>query len=261
MKRTLISSLAIAVPKEFSRYLDGAPIYDSSCSPEARVYFIEKDGGYYLKTAAKGSLAREADMTAYFHKKGLSPSVLSYVNGEADWLLTARAEGEDATHAHFLSDPKRLCDVMAEALRALHEMDAEDCPVQNRMEEYLALADKNFETGNYDTSHFPDSFGYRSAEEARAVLNAGRGLLKNEVLLHGDYCLPNIMLKDFRITSFIDVGNGGIGDRHVDLFWGAWTLWFNLKTDRYRDRFFDAYGRDLVNPDILRVIGAAEVFG
>ena len=261
MKRTLISSLPTEVPSVFLRFLSDARIYDSSCSPEARVYFIEKDGGYYLKTAAKGSLAREAEMTAYFHKKRLGAEVLSYTSEAKDWLLTARVAGEDATHAEFLSHPERLCDVMAEALRALHETDARDCPIQNRMEEYLALADRNFETGNYDKTHFPDSFGYASAEEARAVLNAGRGLLKNEVLLHGDYCLPNIMLKDFKISGFIDVGNGGVGDRHVDLFWGAWTLWFNLGTDRYRDRFLDAYGRDLVDKDKLCVIAAAEVFG
>lgn len=261
MRRTLISSLPIEVPQALSRELSGTRIYDSSCSPEARVYFIDKDDGYFLKTAAKGSLLREAEMAAYFHKKGLSPRVLSYVSEDADWLLTARAEGEDATHAAFLSDPKRLSSVMGEALRALHEIDAKDCPVQDRMQEYLALADENFKTGNYDASHFPDSFGYRSATEARAVLCEGRSLLRNEVLLHGDYCLPNIMLKDFKITSFIDVGNGGVGDRHVDLFWGAWTLWFNLKTDAYRDRFLDAYGRDLVDEERLRVIAAAEVFG
>ena len=93
------------------------------------------------------------------------------------------------------------------------------------------------------------------------MLSEGRTLLKNEVLLHGDYCLPNIMLKDFKVTTFIDVGNGGIGDRHVDLFWGAWTLWFNLGTDAYRDRFLDAYGRDKIDPDVLTVVGAAEIFG
>ena len=82
-----------------------------------------------------------------------------------------------------------------------------------------------------------------------------------EVLLHGDYCLPNIMLDNWRFSGFIDVGNGGVGDRHVDLFWGAWTLNFNLGTDKYRERFFDAYGRDKLEPDKLRTIAAFEVFG
>jgi kanamycin kinase len=69
------------------------------------------------------------------------------------------------------------------------------------------------------------------------------------------------MLCDGRFSGFIDVGNGGLSDRHIDLFWGAWTLEFNLHTDRYRERFFDAYGRDKIESDMLRIVAACEVFG
>jgi kanamycin kinase len=69
------------------------------------------------------------------------------------------------------------------------------------------------------------------------------------------------MLNDWKLSKFIDVDHGGVGDRHIDLFWGAWSLFFNLKTDEYRERFFDAYGRDVFEPEMLRVIAAAEVFG
>jgi len=51
-----------------------------------------------------------------------------------------------------------------------------------------------------------------------------------------------------------------VGDRHLDLFWGIWSLWFNLKTDRYRERFLDVYGREMVNEDVFPVIAALEVF-
>ena len=93
------------------------------------------------------------------------------------------------------------------------------------------------------------------------MLQDGKGSLKNDTLIHGDYCLPNFLMKDWRFSGFIDLGNGGVGDRHIDLFWGAWTLNFNLGTDRYRSIFFDAYGRDRVEEDIIRVISAAEIFG
>jgi kanamycin kinase len=73
--------------------------------------------------------------------------------------------------------------------------------------------------------------------------------------------LPNILLKDWAFSGFIDLGNAGIGDRHIDLFWGSWTLWFNLKTDAYRERFYDAYGRDKIDTELIRVVAAAEVFG
>ncbi len=261
MKRVLLDQIPVGIPTEFNRFLRGARLYDSSCSPEARVYFIERDGGYYLKTCGKGTLQREAEMTSYFHRRGMGAEVIEYISEEADWLLTAAVKGEDCTHDVYLSDPKRLCDTIAEQLRALHETDYADCPVTDRNASYLALAESNYRTGNYDTSHFPDSFGYASAEEAWRVLQAGKSGFRREVLLHGDYCLPNIMLNDWRFSGFIDVGNGGIGDRHIDLFWGAWTLWFNLKTNQYRDRFLDAYGRDKIDEEMLRVVAAAEVFG
>lgn len=261
MKRTPIAHLPEGVPTALLRQLSGAPIFDTSCSPEARVFFIDRDGGYFLKTAARGTLAREAEMTAYFTKKGLAPAVLDYVSRERDWLLTARAAGADATSDVYLRDPARLATVLGEALRALHENDCADCPVGDRMSEYFALADENYKRGHFDLSLFGDRVPFASAEEAYAVMREGRTALSGRVLLHGDYCLPNVMLENWRVSAFIDVGNGGVGDRHVDLFWGAWTLWFNLKTDRFADRFFDAYGRDLVDRELLRVVAAAEIFG
>ena len=40
-------------------------------------------------------------------------------------------------------------------------------------------------------------------------------------------------------------GNGGIGDRHMDLYWGCWSLNFNLKDSVWCSRFLDAYGKDM----------------
>ena len=123
------------------------------------------------------------------------------------------------------------------------------------------VAEKNYNTGNYDSSHFPDSFGYKSGEEAYKYLASRKHELECNTLVHGDYCLPNIILDNWRLSAFIDLGNAGVSDRHIDLFWGAWTLEFNLKTDEYRDRFFDAYGRDKIDLSRLSIIAAAEVFG
>jgi kanamycin kinase len=121
--------------------------------------------------------------------------------------------------------------------------------------------EQNKAADTFDKSHFPDSFGYASAEEAWTVVEKHGHLLKSDTLLHGDYCLPNVILDDWRFSGFIDLDCAGVGDRHVDIFWGIWTLWFNLKTDKYRERFIDAYGRDKVDEDMLRVVAAAEVFG
>ena len=260
MQRKLIAADPLCFPEVFRPLLAGAAVYDSSCSPAARVYFIDRDGGFYLKRAAKGSLQREAQMTGFFHEKGLGARVLAYESLECDWLLTERVRGEDCLHEAYLGDPKRLCDVTATLLRQLHETDTAGCPVADRTGEYLAQARGNYAAGRFDKTLFPDNWGYASAEEAWQVLEAGAPYLRTDTLLHGDYCLPNIMLDHWQLSGLIDLDSGGVGDRHVDLFWGIWSLQFNLKTDAWRERFLDAYGREKVQPELLRVIAAAEVF-
>ena len=264
MKRTPIEKFSSeGIPGSLRKYLCGARIYDSSCSPEARVYMIECEGGEvaFLKRAAAGTLKKEVLMTEYFHSLSLGTEVIEYISCDSDYLLTRGMKGEDCTHTEYLREPERLADLMGTELRRLHEIRNTGCPITDRTSEYIRTALDNYESGNYDKSAFPDSFGYRCAEDAYRVLTEGAGELKRDVLIHGDFCLPNIMLDGWRLSGYIDLGNGGICDRHVDLFWGAWTLWFNLGTDKYRDRFFDAYGRDRINLDTLKIIAAAEVFG
>ena len=248
-------------PEVFRPLLSGADIYDSRCHSGAEVLFVDRDGGYFLKSMPRGELEREAEMTRYFGSIGLGARVLAFEQTDRDFMLTERVRGEDCTHSRYLSDPKRLCDLYAELLYGLHQRDFTDCPVKDRMGAYRALAYENYRTGNYDKDSFPDSFGYASAEEAMAVVEKYGSALKNDTLIHGDYCLPNVMLDDWKLSAFIDVGNGGVGDRHVDLFWGVWTLWYNLGTNEYEDRFLDAYGRGNFDRDMLRVVAAFEVFG
>ena len=223
MKLTLLDSLPFDADDTVAQLARGARVYDSSSSPEARVYFIDRDGGYFVKRAARSTLLREADMTGYFHSLGLGAEVISYrTAGEYDTLVTRKIFGADCTAEKYLENPKKLCDTMAFILRELHEKDYTGCPVTDRTSEYLRVAHENYRTGNYDSSHFPDSFGYRCAEDAIRVLSEGESLLKNDVLIHGDFCLPNIILDGWGLSGFVDVAAGGVGDRHIDLFWGAW---------------------------------------
>lgn len=260
MKRTPIAHDLTEFPDIFRPLLDGAKLYDSSCSDAARVIFIDRDGGYYLKSAKVGTLAREAELTRFFHGKALAAEVVEYISVDTDWLLTTAVKGEDCTYKKYLDDPSRLCDILGETLRALHSLDHTGCPVKNRTADYLKTAEGGYRSGKFDASLFQGDWGFTSADEAWSVVSAHAHELKSDTLLHGDYCLPNIMLDDWRFSGFIDLDGAGVGDRHIDLFWGAWTLIFNLKTDKYTERFFDAYGSDCIERDLLRVVAAAEVF-
>ena len=258
MKKTLITPDLSEFPSEFHSLFTGK-VFDSSCSPEARVYYIA-DKHLFLKKSPLGTLKSEAVLTDYFGSIGLGAEVLSYISDEHDWLLTSEVKGEDLTHENYLSRPAFLAEKLGVTLKMLHSLPTDGCPV-NRTESYLKNAEYGYKNKRYDDTLFPDNWGYTSPESAWRVIEKRACELECNTLLHGDYCLPNIMFNGDSLSGFIDVGNGGIGDRHIDLFWGAWTLQFNLKTDKYKDIFFDAYGRKNIDFDRFSLIAACEVFG
>lgn len=261
MKRTRISPALSDFPAVFHPLLTKSEVYDSSCSREAHVYYIAGVQDCFLKCAPKGTLREEADMTAYFHKRGLAAEVLSYVSEEKDWLMTVRVPGEDCTHSMYLQDPNRLCDTLGETLRALHDLPACDCPARDKVQSYLAVISRNRADGQFSCDAFPEEWQFASADEAWRIVEVNAPFLKSDTLSHGDYCLPNLLLDSWRFSGFIDLGNSGMHDRHFDLFWGSWSLFFNLKTNRYRHRFWDAYGRDRIDMELLRAAAAVESFG
>ena len=186
----------------------------------ARVLRAGEDA--FLKIAPAGTLERAARMQEYLAGKGFASPLLSYETWQGeDFLLVRRVPGKDALA--FLDRPGWLCGRMGETLRALHALDGTDCPIRDVNERALALYGR-------ETGHAGDA-----------------SCLRADQVTHGDCCLPNILLDGERVTGLIDLGEGGLGDGHFDLYWAMWSLEYNLKTDRYANRFLDAYGRDGVD--------------
>ena len=256
-----ITLAASDYPEALQPFLAGAALFDSSCSDRATVIYIAKNTGYFLKKSAPGSLKRESELTAYYHSLGLAARVVDYFStAEYDYLLTEKVPGDDCTAKKYLSQPQRLCELLARQLAKLHDLEPVGCPVPDHTALFLARARQNFLSRHYDISLFPDNWGFHTAEDAFALIQDKGHLLQADTLLHDDFCLPNIILDDWGFSGLVELDSGGVGDRHVDLFWGAWSLAFNLKTDRYRQCFFAAYGKEKIDPEKLRLVAACEVF-
>ena len=260
MKKTKIIIDHHFFPPEIASFLNRADIYDSSCSEFAKVYYIDKNQGYFLKVATAGALKTEHLMHEYFHRLGLTTAVLFYQTiGDKDYLITERVQGDDCTH--YFNDPKRLCESIATNLRILHSQPIADCPIQNPITSYGSAVHNGHAKGKYEHDLFKGLWEFSSVQAAWAAAKEGIQGLENNTLMHGDYCLPNIILNNWNFSGFIDLGRGGVGDRHIDILWGIWTLKYNLGTGQYTDRFIDAYGRDIIDKDKLRCIAAIEMFG
>ena len=222
MKKTEIQMNITDFPSELHYIFENATVYDSSSHPTMTVYYSDK--GYYVKMGAKGSLATESEMVRLFDRNGMGVELVTYISDEKDYMVTKPAVGEDATH--HLDQPEKLCEVLAEAMKFLHSRPIDGIPVSPCMDTY--------------------------AQAGKAEL------LKQDTFIHGDFCLPNIMLDNWKFSTFIDVGLAGVGDKHIDIYWVLWSLNYNLGTDKYTDYFLDLYGREKVDMDVLKMVAEAE---
>lgn len=242
------------LPAALSDWIGDARAYESSGCSGAQTLLIDRDGGAFLKIAPKGALQRSAEMQAFWAEKGLSARVLMFCSEDRDFLLTEPVPGKCGVAPEHIAEPERLSALFGRSLRALHDCDASGCPVQNKMDEFLS-ANQSWTFNQEHLDLIAPYIGPARAESAREELENGRNLLQTDALIHGDCCLPNIMIHNWELTGWIDVGDSGLGDRHYDLAWGLWTLRYNLKKPRFGEIFLDAYGRDTIDARRLRLCG------
>lgn len=57
--------------------------------------------------------------------------------------------------------------------------------------------------------------------------------MNGNTLIHGDFCLPNILVHNNKISGFIDVEAVAIDDEWIDFAWAIWSLEYNLGTNKY----------------------------
>lgn len=257
MRKEKIEMDLSAFPPALHPLLRSGTFYDSSCHSTARVLYC--DTGYYIKMDENGELAREAELTRHFHSLGLGVEVMAYLSEDRDYLVTRSARGQDLTH--WQDDPERLCRIYAQALRRLHDTPVGNVSKAAGFQHYQDTAAGDFPEGIWEDFVLMDRFPIRSREEAWAIMQENKDRLRADTLIHGDACLPNLLLEDWEFSAFIDCGLAGRGDKHIDLYWAIWSLAYNLKTDRYTDYFLDQYGRDRFDPRMLRVVAAFELFG
>lgn len=247
------------LPEELQPFIGTGEVIDRSGHSPAQVFETPK--GYFIKCDGPGELGREYRMTRLFYGAGLGPEPVRYVTLDRDYLVTRRVPGQDLTRD--LGDPLHVCRVLADALRTLHAQPIADAdiPVSSRYERFMAAADGPSSGGCYDPSVYVGPYRLSSQQEAWAVMQGGKHLIRCDTLIHGDACLPNVVQENGAFRAFIDVAMGGLGDRHIDLYWAIWSLAYNLHTDAYAHVFLDLYGRENVREDVFKVIAAFEAFG
>lgn len=138
----------------------------------------------------------------------------------------------------------------AQGLKKLWEIDVKACPYQtSRLNERLKIAEYTVHNNLVDLSSAePETFGKNGFSNPKELLNWLKNNRPEEdiVLTHGDYCLPNIFVKENEISGFIDIGKTGPADRLQDIAIAIRSLKHNFD-GKYTggDKIFD------FNPQML----------
>ena len=120
----------------------------------------------------------------------------------------------------LLEQPEVLTRALADGIRLLWQTDTSGCPRNRTLPCLLEEARYNIDNGRVDMDNVdPETFGENGFRDPDDLLNwlVSHPIPSEPVLSHGDYCLPNIFVKNGHFRGFIDVGDLGVGEKWRDI--------------------------------------------
>ena len=220
----------ISVSSAVEKIITGKKIIENNVGKSGdKVYKIEslnhnKNG--YLKIEGKEKLfgiKNEYEVYKFLNGKVKVPEVHFY---EYPYLITGEIEGLCSFH---VKEEKRLetMRILARGLKELHRVDIKDCDIYSELE-----------------------WEIRNEKYAEGELH----LIEDDyVFVHGDACLPNMLIHEGQFSGFIDMGAAGIGNRYEDLAYCVWSTLYNFKDRKYVDEFFKEYGGEYYDNDKINL--------
>ncbi|MNZ97962.1 Aminoglycoside 3'-phosphotransferase [compost metagenome] len=244
------------LPEELMKLIDGYNWHRVTIGrSESQTYRLTGTAGScFLKMHAANAIERLCDERSrleWLQGRLPVPKVLYYgVNGWGEYLLMSEAAGLDASNKMPDLTDRQLMRLLGEGLRAVHEIPIRSCPFDRTLDAVLPEAGRRVRLGLVDEDDFDSNRKGMQAEALYEELLLKRPFDEDLVFTHGDYCLPNIIVNEGRISSFIDWGRGGIADRYQDIALAVRSIANNFGEEQI-PAFMESYG--MAEPDLAKI--------
>ncbi len=166
-----------------------------------------------------------------------------------DYLLLSEIPGMVASDEFYKRDAPKAIEQVAAGLAMIHNLPADHCPFDATLDYKIELARERMMGGLVDESDFDRSRLGRTAIDLFAELLETRPDEEELVFTHGDFCLTNIILKDWRLSGFIDCGGAGVADKYQDISLLARSVELNYGAE-WVNVLFESCG---IKPDPARI--------
>lgn len=175
----------------------------------------------YLKVQSRNSVEQlfaEKEKLAWLAGKLPVPHVLFYGKDEAkEYLLMSEIKGVNASDQTHRDELPSMLESLGSGLKAIHQVPVDDCPFDQRLIVKIEEAKNRVEQKLVDEDDFDEVRRGKNARELFEELISKRPLHEELVFTHGDYCLPNVIVENKRVSGFIDWGRAGVADKYQDL--------------------------------------------
>lgn len=239
---------SVDVPSSIASYIENVPyMVDNVGMSGATIMTFEK---WVLKIEPHGAECdKTVRMMKWLNGKLSVPKVICHevVDGRS-YFLMSRMEGMMSCDEYYLERPEKLVTLLAEGLKMLWSVDVSGCPAERTFDVWLAEAAERVEQNLVDVDNVePETFGENGFENPTALLKwlEEHRPTYEPVFSHGDYCLPNVFLKDGEVAGFIDLGDAGISDKWRDIALCYRSLKHNFD-GTYGGKVYEGF-----SPDIL----------
>ena len=238
----------IVLPEKIRELTDGKPYTVDELGKSGNQVLIFED--MVLKMEKRSDyVEKQVRIMQWLEGKLPAPKVLAFeIQEDRSYLLMSRVMGEVACAEYYLEHPNVLLKALAEALKMCWALDISDCPNIRDLDAELAEGRYRVENGLVDMDNAePTTFGEGGFESPEHLLE---WLEENRpepelVFSHGDFCLPNVLLVDGKVSGFIDLGDAGVGDKWRDIALCYRSLKHNF------DGTFGGKVYEDFNPDLL----------
>ncbi len=202
----------ITLPESIAKLTCGLPYVEDSvgCSDSRVLIFNDM----VLKIEHKSELTdRQKIMLRWLDGKIAVPKIIqSNTVNDVDYLLMSKINGKMSCDEEYMNQPELVISALADGLKILWSVEITECPIVHTIDDMLIEAKKHI--SEIENKQWNGTFD--TPEEQLEWLMSHR-YKEDFVFSHGDYCMPNVMLENGKVSGFIDMAQCCVADRWYDI--------------------------------------------
>jgi aminoglycoside phosphotransferase len=251
-----IKTLQKSLPEDLARLISGYVWRQNHIGlTSVRVFHLEAENKkpLYLKINSrfsKYSLLQEKLRLDWLRNRLPVPKVLLSAEDENnEYLLLSEIRGVPAIDDSLKNDVPRVIEQLTTGLKMIHSLPAKNCPFDTGLSYRIEAARQRMINGQVEEEDFDAERLGRTAEDIFQEALATRPSSEDLVFTHGDYCVPNIILKNRKLSGFVDWAEAGGADRYQDIALLTRSVKYNFGSEYEKD-VFRIYG---IEPDWKKI--------